>query len=390
MPRRPIRDLELADLTEDLLRDLIAEGETDLVERKVKVPDDGLGPTVASFANSGGGWVLLGIDNNGVAVGFTAPGRAEPQDWLRTALRKDIDPLPPFAARAMSVDGRDIIVIRVQASPLTPHMFKPNGAIYIREHGGRHPIGSQAALLALAVRPEQAKADAYFRMTSLPLVKQALGEHDLGAAVNEQTRVADWIVTAGPLVVPDGFRTRALSRPVVATMRDLTVQQLHELGPPNQGTVRVHPHGSGVLIEGRNLATGNEAHLLLDAGGVAVGRIRMRLTRGICYVPTTADDILTPLLTLTLGALSECGVVGTTHLHLHVRITPTADGWEPVLSLGTANSSGELRAPPGQEAFLGEDIDVPAEQQDAKSVAEVWMRELARMAGIDWWEPESA
>jgi hypothetical protein len=273
---------------------------------------------------------------------------------------------------------------------LTPHLYLPAGAVYIREHGGRHPIKSQAALLALAVSPEQAKKEAIQRMLSLPLVQQALGQHEIGQPVNGQTRVADWMVTGAPLLVPEGFRRRALSESVVKTVRSALAQDVNKLGPPGHSHVVVRPGGKGVLIEGRNLANGDELHLMLDGGGVAVGRMRLRLTRGVCHPGTTADDIITPLLVLTLGSLADCGVVGATHLHLHVRITPTQDGWGPVLTLGTAHESGELLAAPGGEAFFGEDIELPAERQDAKDVAEVWMREIARTAGIAWWEPESA
>lgn len=45
MAQRSFRDLDLNDLTEPLLRDLVAKGETDLVERKANIPNDGLGPT---------------------------------------------------------------------------------------------------------------------------------------------------------------------------------------------------------------------------------------------------------------------------------------------------------------------------------------------------------
>jgi len=60
-----------------------------------------------------------------------------------------------------------------------------------------------------------------------------------------------------------------------------------------------------------------------------------------------------------------------------------------MLTLQTAHETGELHAPPGDEAFLGEDIELPASTDDAKAVAETWMRELAREAGINWWEPET-
>jgi predicted HTH transcriptional regulator len=194
--RRSPRELELADLNEAALRDLIAEGETDQVERKSDVPADGLGPTVASFANSGGGWILLGVDNEGDVVGFVPKGRVEPQDWLRSVLRKDLDPLPTFGAKVAELDGKEIVVLRVAPSAKTPHLFKPTGAIYVREHGGKQPIGSQAALMALCMTPQQALDAAYKRLTTLPMVLDAIRPQDPGEPVNNQTRVTDWIVAA--------------------------------------------------------------------------------------------------------------------------------------------------------------------------------------------------
>jgi hypothetical protein len=388
MAERSLRHLELNDVTEDVLRQLIHAGETDLVERKEKPPRDGLGPTVSSFANSGGGWVLIGVSDDGELVGFSSPGRAEPQDWLRSVLRPVLDPLPPFTSKSMTLDDVLILVIRVQASSLTPHLYTPGGAIYIREHGGKQPINSQAALLALAVRPEQAKQEAYSRMTSLPLVQLALGPHRLGNPVNEQTRVADWIVTAAPLVVPDGFKVRALSRPTVEAMEALVVERINSVGPAGHGGTQRQPHGSGVVVEGRNLANGAEVHVLLDAGGVCVARIRERVTRGVLYLPRVADDILTPLLTLATGPLSDSGATGATHLHLHVRVQVTTNeqGWRPSLAVGTAHAMGELHAAVGSEAFFGEDIELPAHPDDINRLSEAWMREIARTAGVEWWE----
>jgi hypothetical protein len=227
-------------------------------------------------------------------------------------------------------------------------------------------------------------------MLGLPLVVQALGAHDPGTPVNEQTRIADWLVTAGPLIVPERFRKRALSESLVKQTTVRLAGELNKLGPPNASWTGARPGGKGMSIEGRNQANGNELHLLIDGGGVAVARMRLRLTRGVCHPGSTADHIITPLLTLALGTLSCCGALGATHLHLLVRITATEQDWEPVLTLATAHETGELRAPPGGEAFLGEDIELPASLEDAKAVAEVWMRELAREAGISWWEPEGS
>lgn len=139
-------------------------------------------------------------------------------------------------------------------------------------------------------------------------------------------------------------------------------------------------------MEGQNLATGDGADLVLDAGGVVVGRMRRRLTRGAWHVGETADQVVTPLLGRMLSVLAHCDVVGKTEVHLYVRITPTAPGARPVLALHTAHTSGELEASPGNEAFFGGHVHLPAEENTVKELAERMMRELARHSGIDWWE----
>jgi hypothetical protein len=60
MPETSFRRLAMADLNGMALRRLIDEGETLFVQRKPAIPIVGLGPTVASFANTLGGWALLG------------------------------------------------------------------------------------------------------------------------------------------------------------------------------------------------------------------------------------------------------------------------------------------------------------------------------------------
>jgi ABC-type phosphonate transport system ATPase subunit len=380
-----LRHLQLADLGEPELRDLIAAGET-IAERKASLPADGLGPTIAAFANSDGGWVLLGVRDDGTVAGFQVPGKAEAQDWLRDKLRTAVDPLPPFASRTMTLDGLDVVVIRVEASKQAPHLVKATGAVYVREHGGRQPIATQARLLELCVRLEQAEQSAVGRMTSLPLVVQALGERELGEPVNQQTCVSDWMMVASPLAIPEGFRRSSLSKQTVDKMRAALLEQVRQLGPESSGVVAVKPHATGVTVNGHNIATGDGCDLLLDAGGVVVGHMRRRLTRGVWHVGQTADEVIRPVLDLTLGLLSDCGVVGKVLVHLYVRITPTAPEARPVLTVLTAHTSGELYAPPGSEAFFGGDALLPIEPEATRKLGEQLMHEIARASGIDWWE----
>jgi hypothetical protein len=65
--------LTFPDLVADrgLLKRLVYEGETLYVERKETDPQDGLGATVASFANTLGGWLLIGVTDDRKVVGYT-------------------------------------------------------------------------------------------------------------------------------------------------------------------------------------------------------------------------------------------------------------------------------------------------------------------------------
>jgi hypothetical protein len=115
-------------------------------------------------------------------------------------------------------------------------------------------------------------------MTGFPLVTQMLEHRDPGEPVNGQTRVSDWMIVAPPLAIPEGFRDCAISRERMNTMRSAVLLEVRRLGPEASGVVAARPHATGVRIEGQNIANGDGADLLLDAGGVAVGRMRKRLT----------------------------------------------------------------------------------------------------------------
>jgi predicted HTH transcriptional regulator len=118
----------------------IAEGETLFVERKQDIPTDGLAPTVASFANTLGGWVLLGVANDGTLTDYTWKGRADLQDHVREHLRGTVDPLPPFAAAAVMMDNKTVGVVRVAESADTPHIVAGHGRA-VRARAGRKGTG---------------------------------------------------------------------------------------------------------------------------------------------------------------------------------------------------------------------------------------------------------
>jgi len=110
----------LAELTVDDLTRMLTLDETLFVEHKSDLRPDSaynLASTVASFANTLGGWLLLGV-RNGKPV--TEPGNwFDPSgpplvDVVRNRLRMEIDPLPAFEARVIEHADGPVGVVRVR------------------------------------------------------------------------------------------------------------------------------------------------------------------------------------------------------------------------------------------------------------------------------------
>jgi predicted HTH transcriptional regulator len=148
LPRLTIPDL-VAD--PDLIKRLVYEGETLYVERKERDPKDGLGATIASFANMLGGWLLIGVTNDRKIVGYEPPGTVDLQDYVRDVLRSQVDPIPPFAAEMLPADGHMIGVVRVPESSDQPHVTR-EGVVYQRTQGGKEPVKEARDIIALARR----------------------------------------------------------------------------------------------------------------------------------------------------------------------------------------------------------------------------------------------
>jgi Putative DNA-binding domain len=191
---------------------LLREGETRVVERKRDIPRDVLGPAVSSLANTLGGWLLIGVtdDNPPHVTGFTPPGRAHLQDYIRDRLRGEVDPMPPFAAAEWTTPDGPIGIVRVYESTDTPHMVRRTGAVYVREQGGRIPA-SHEVVRELARRGDLARQYAEERLRAKPFFDP---ENVRGLALPFQPSAKEpkiYTLRATPLTVGPVFRDRALT-----------------------------------------------------------------------------------------------------------------------------------------------------------------------------------
>jgi hypothetical protein len=198
-----IRRLAVADLDEPARGRLAAHGEDLFVERKQAIPNDGIGRTVAAFANSLGGWLLLGVADDGTPVGFSPPGRADPQAYVGQLLAAEVDPLPPYLAAVRQIKGMPILVVRVFESADTPHLLRTTGALVIRAPKGTETVTDQRLLLELARRGEEALLRAMSTRLGSDLITRELAtpDHPPDIAVAD-TGVAVVVRAALPTLAP--------------------------------------------------------------------------------------------------------------------------------------------------------------------------------------------
>ena len=101
----------------------IARGEGQHLEFKKRVPaPERIAKEVIAFANTGGGRLLLGIEDDGTVVGVK--DAAEEEYAFQEALSRHSDPPVDFESERIQVTKkRDVIVVTVEESSDKPHFL---------------------------------------------------------------------------------------------------------------------------------------------------------------------------------------------------------------------------------------------------------------------------
>lgn len=140
---KPIEQVTLEDIL-TLKEKNISEGM--YVEYKSDFPNNvKISHSLASFANTHGGWYFIGIadDENNVPLdfnGFSLSDHTNPKEKIRDISRDHIDPIPSIQSNLVKLDEeKGILVIFIQESDETPHICK-DGTIYRRSGEGSDPI----------------------------------------------------------------------------------------------------------------------------------------------------------------------------------------------------------------------------------------------------------
>lgn len=405
-----LRTLALADVTESDVRWMIEEGET-LVELKSKIPSEGLGPTISSFANTIGGWVILGVDDRTRdVVGWEPQGRADDLDYLRDLLRHQVDPLPPFAAKPLELNGQRISVIRVYESTDTPHIVRGTGSVYIRDPGAKRPIQDHATVVALARRGEEAARLARQRLVKTPAVASLLRtpdspfwaeDHPPAEPIDDQITAARQeqvdretppfpdvriVARAAPYTVTPTVR----DWPLTAAASEWVLEQADRLVRSELlGGMSFGRQGPFHEVFGRAIAarvtqvTGpdarDEAVVVVDSAGVVGAQIYRGALRGdrpTILLDAMLEDELVPLSRLVVETLEAAEAVGRAAAELWLLFPPG----------GMLHGA---RREPDRVLRSVRELTIPADEAAVLDLAEGWHRELQRSVGIPKYEDGS-
>jgi hypothetical protein len=132
-----------AEPEEGYIRKLIAEGEHQKLDFKFGINDSRkIARTLAAFANTDGGRLLIGVKDNGSVAGV----RSEEEFYMiQAASEMYTRPVVPFEVKEWTVGGKKVLEIIVPAIPGVLHSApekKDDYLIYIRSKDENFPVNS--------------------------------------------------------------------------------------------------------------------------------------------------------------------------------------------------------------------------------------------------------
>jgi Putative DNA-binding domain len=413
----------LVDMSPGDLDRMLELDETLFVEHKRDLGEDsnyGLAKAVSAFANTLGGWLLLGVENgmpHGSTASWISPGQGPTLvDMVRDRLRGEVDPLPAFEARVITHRDGSVGVVRIYESADTPHVMLQSGSVFVREVAGdvdvANPgrpgarsrgeriyratqIRSRAELLELAARGAAAaqRVQALVDPTRpLPLtnghllLKFAHTANGLEAVMFDRGLIA---VRVAPYSLPSRFRswvtTAEGANAALSALENLA--DIHGLAtgwstPHASGvSVAIQVHPPALLSDASGFALDAEARVTLDRAGVAGAALLFAGPhdsgrRSRISLKQLADSLIRPAIEAALAMLAAGEFLGRCWCQVDLVGLPAA-----LLLADEGNRS------PGGWVPTGADLALPASDDQVQAVARQAAYAYARSAGLAAWDP---
>lgn len=113
----------ISKLTPNDLKNLIQTGESSFLEFKHSVASpQKIAREIAAFANSKGGTILIGVEDNGEMIGVE--GYHEEEFWLNQAAEEECIPKVPIEIELVNIGERDVLIVKVPEAKEKPVYVK--------------------------------------------------------------------------------------------------------------------------------------------------------------------------------------------------------------------------------------------------------------------------
>jgi hypothetical protein len=372
--------MTLADLTPDGLAALIGHGEDDLVERKREPPaGTKFGAAVASFANTLGGWVLLGVSDDGTVHGWEAtPQKTDLQSHLSNLLRSQVDPLPPFVAGYHEHEGTRIVVMRVFESSDVPHVERGTGAIYVRSSGGKLPVDSHEGVLALAQRGRESERAARERLVSSWIIQSELTPPDVDSRIARESDPQSFtvLVRAAPLTVSPTL----VQWPISGAGAQACYEVADALLAGGNDSPWLTPRARGVAARKQTSADFGREQISVAAIADSLGVVAIQIqktARTYKELYVLRREMMRPAIDGVCHLLERAEAVGRT----------ATDMWfssrKDVIQAIPCEDN-----PRAMDFHVASEVPIPADEDERAALGRRWEREIARELGDSRWEDE--
>ena len=131
------------------LLELVSLGETSTVQfkRTVESPDQ-LAAELCAFANTAGGRLLIGVDDDWTVCGLDPQSLRKISSLVADVASNNVrEPLYPLA-EVVQVEGKHVLVVTVAESESKPH-FDRQGAIWVKTMSDKRRVTSREELRRL-------------------------------------------------------------------------------------------------------------------------------------------------------------------------------------------------------------------------------------------------
>lgn len=126
--------------------------------------------SISAFANTSGGSLYFGVDDNATVIGLTNP--KDDAEFISSAIKDHLDPIPEFTLIPHDEDGKIVIEVNVKSGTQTPYYYYLDGTrtAYVRI-GDESVVAGQQQLLALVLKGSNSTFDA--QATATPRSKHS-------------------------------------------------------------------------------------------------------------------------------------------------------------------------------------------------------------------------